>query len=161
MVNTSDTPGVIAPPPLIAVAAILLGVALDYLLPSKVVGAVLPFWPRVLIGVVLAGIGAMLAIAAKQRFEAIGTNVPPWKPSLQLVTTGIYARVRNPMYVGTMLLVLGIGVWLASDWILVLLIPTGIILHYGVVLREERYLETTFGEDYLRYKRSVSRWGFW
>ena len=50
---------------------------------------------------------------------------------------------------------------LASDWTLILLVPTGIVLHYGVVLREERYLERLFGEDYLRYKESVPRWGLW
>jgi protein-S-isoprenylcysteine O-methyltransferase Ste14 len=161
MVNFAETPGVIAPPPVIAVAAIVLGLILDQLLPSNIVASVLTFWLRIVIGTILVLAGGTLAVSAAQRFQAIGTNVPPWKPSLQLATTGIYTRMRNPMYVGTMLLILGIGMWLTSDWILILLIPTGIILHYGVVLREERYLEKTFGDDYLRYKESVSRWGLW
>ena len=65
------------------------------------------------------------------------------------------------MYVGLMLLVGGIGIALASDWTLVLLVPMALVLHYGVVLREERYLERKFGEEYRRYKASVPRWGIW
>jgi protein-S-isoprenylcysteine O-methyltransferase Ste14 len=65
------------------------------------------------------------------------------------------------MYVGLLLLIAGIGIALASDWTLALLAPTAIVLHYGVVLREERYLEAKFGEDYRRYRASVPRWGIW
>jgi protein-S-isoprenylcysteine O-methyltransferase Ste14 len=103
--------------------------------------------------------GVALAAIARRRFMALGTNVQPWKPSLHLATTGIYTRLRNPMYAGLILLVLGIGIGFASDWTLILLIPMAMLLHYGVVLREERYLEARFGDDYRRFKASVSRWG--
>jgi len=69
--------------------------------------------------------------------------------------------MRNPMYIGLLLLTGGIGIALASDWTLVLLVPTALILHYGVVLREERYLEAKFGDAYRRYKAKVPRWGLW
>jgi len=160
-VNANDTPGVIAPPPLIAAATIVLGLALDWLLPIRALTQMLTFWPRLALGVILALAGGALAVAAERRFRAIGTNVPPWKPSLQLATTGIYTRLRNPMYVGLMLLVLGIGIGLASDWTLLLLVPTALLLHHGVVLREERYLENKFGDAYRRYKANVPRWGLW
>jgi protein-S-isoprenylcysteine O-methyltransferase Ste14 len=154
-----DTPGVIAPPPLIALAALVIGVALDWLLPIDILTAALPFWPRIVIGIIIAVAGGALAIAGDRMFKAVGTNVEPWKPSLRLVTTGIYTRLRNPMYVGLLLLVLGIGTALASDWTLLMFVLTALILHYGVVLREERYLEAKFGEDYRRYKAQVLRWG--
>jgi protein-S-isoprenylcysteine O-methyltransferase Ste14 len=154
-----DTPGVIAPPPLIAVAAVVIGVALDWLLPINILVAALPFWPRILIGIAIAVAGAALAIAGVRMFKAAGTNVEPWKPSLCLITAGIYAHLRNPMYVGLLLFMLGIAIALASDWVLLMFVPTALILHYGVVLREERYLEAKFGEDYRRYKARVPRWG--
>jgi len=160
-VNDNDTPGVIAPPPLIAAATVVLGLMLDWLAPVHALTQMLTFWPRVTIGTILALAGGVLAVAAERRFKEVGTNVPPWKPSLNLATGGIYTRLRNPMYVGLMLLVAGIGIGLASDWTLLLLVPTAIILHYGVVLREERYLEKKFGEDYRRYKAKVPRWGLW
>jgi protein-S-isoprenylcysteine O-methyltransferase Ste14 len=63
------------------------------------------------------------------------------------------------MYVGLILLTGGIGIALASDWTMVLLIPMALVLHFGVVLREERYLEAKFGEAYRRYMARVPRWG--
>jgi protein-S-isoprenylcysteine O-methyltransferase Ste14 len=64
------------------------------------------------------------------------------------------------MYVGLILLLAGIAAVLASDWLVILLVPTVLVLHFGVVLREERYLEAKFGEDYRRYKASVPRYGW-
>jgi protein-S-isoprenylcysteine O-methyltransferase Ste14 len=161
MPDAKDNPGVIAPPPLIATATVVLGLLLDRLAPVYVIDTLLTFWPRVVVGALVAVAGGALALAGERRFRAVGTNVPPWKPALYLATDGIYARLRNPMYVGLMLLVAGIGIALASDWILVLLVPTALVLHYGVVLREERYLERKFGEEYRRYKAKVPRWGIW
>jgi len=161
MAAANDTPGVIAPPPLIATFAVVFGLLLDRLVPAYVLGTMLSFWERVVTGALLAIAGGALAITAERRFKAVGTNVPPWKPAFHLATSGVYQRLRNPMYVGLMLLVGGIGIALASDWTLVLLVPTAIVLHYGVVLREERYLERKFGEEYRRYKESVPRWGLW
>lgn len=154
-----DTPGVIAPPPLIALAAVVAGAVLDRLLPMHILAAALPFWPRIVLGIVIAAAGAALAFVGVRTFRAAGTNVEPWKPSLRLVTTGIYARLRNPMYMGLLLVVLGIAVALASDWTLLMFVLMALILHYGVVLREERYLEAKFGDDYRRYKAQVPRWG--
>jgi protein-S-isoprenylcysteine O-methyltransferase Ste14 len=64
------------------------------------------------------------------------------------------------MYVGLGSLVAGIGVGFASDWTLVLLVPAALVIHYGVVLREEAYLVRKFGETYRRYKDAVPRYGW-
>jgi protein-S-isoprenylcysteine O-methyltransferase Ste14 len=161
MAASNDTPGVIAPPPLIATVTVVIGLLLDRMLPAYLLINVLTFWPRMTIGGLLAIAGGALALSAERRFKAAGTNVPPWKPSLRLASDGIYSRMRNPMYIGLLLLVAGIGVATASDWIVALLVPTALVLHHGVVLREERYLETKFGEEYRRYKASVPRWWIW
>ena len=156
-----DHPGVIAPPPLIALATLLLGLFLSWLVPLYVLATLLSFWERVVIGAVLVIAGCALPIAARRHFLDLGTNVNPWKPALQLATTGVYRYVRNPMYVGLMLLVGGFGIGFAADWTLVLLVPMAFVLRHGVVLREERYLEVKFGDDYRRYKTRVPRWGIW
>jgi protein-S-isoprenylcysteine O-methyltransferase Ste14 len=90
----------------------------------------------------------------------MGTNVTPFQPALRLVTTGVFAYVRNPMYLGLGLLVAGVGVGFATDWILVLLVPAALVLHYGVVRREELYLARKFGAPYRRYLMSVPRYGW-
>jgi protein-S-isoprenylcysteine O-methyltransferase Ste14 len=65
------------------------------------------------------------------------------------------------MYTGLMLLVGGIAIAFALDWTLVMVLPLALVLRNGVVLREERYLERKFGDEYRNYKASVPRWGIW
>jgi protein-S-isoprenylcysteine O-methyltransferase Ste14 len=63
------------------------------------------------------------------------------------------------MYVGLACLVAGIGVALASDWTLVMLVVAALLIHFGVVKREERYLEAKFGDAYRSYRDAVPRYG--
>jgi protein-S-isoprenylcysteine O-methyltransferase Ste14 len=155
-----DSARVIAPPPLIALAVVLFGVALDWLLPAYVLTVLLSLTERIVIGVVLIAAGGALGVSAILSFRAAPTHVEPWKPALALVTSGVFEWLRNPMYVGLALLVAGIGVALASDWTLVLLLPGAAVLHFGVVKREERYLEGKFGDAYRVYKVAVPRYGW-
>ena len=74
--------------------------------------------------------------------------------------TGIFSHVRNPMYEGGTLMLIGIALLVGSDWILILLVPALLLVHFGVVLREERYLSTKFGEAYCRYLHEVPRYGW-
>jgi protein-S-isoprenylcysteine O-methyltransferase Ste14 len=155
-----DTAGVIAPPPLIALATVVLGLAFDWLMPSTVLTVLLTLTLRVAIGVALIAAGAALALAGERRFHRAGTEVKPWKPSAVLVADGIFRRLRNPMYVGLTLILAGLSVALASDWILVMTVVFTVVIHFGVVKREERYLEARFGDAYRAYKGRVPRYGW-
>jgi protein-S-isoprenylcysteine O-methyltransferase Ste14 len=118
-------------------------------------------WTRGFVGGVVLTAGVALAMAGRERFREAGTNVEPWNPAVRVVTAGVYQYVRNPMYVGLMLMVGGLGVALASDWALVMIVPLALTLRNGVVLREEFYLERKFGDEYRRFKARVPRWGIW
>ena len=73
------------------------------------------------------------------------------------LSTGIHGWSRNPTYVGMFLLYAGIG--LAAQPVgLILALPLVIVLRYGVVAREEAYLERRFGDAYRDYKARVRRW---
>ena len=158
MNEARDNPGVIAPPPLIALAALLLGMALDWLLPSFILRGLFGFWTRLVLGGSLIAAGLAIAIAAVRSFRKAGTNVEPWKPAMTLVTEGIFGFMRNPMYTAMIMFVGGVAIALASDWMLVLVVPAALILHFGVVKREERYLEAKFGESYRSYMHMVPRY---
>src|SRR4029077_9806432 len=91
-------------------------------------------------------------------FRRIGTNTRPSQPTLALATTGIFTWTRNPMYVGGSLALLGIAIGFALDWVILLLAASLPLVHYGIILREERYLERKFGDEYRRYKTKVPRY---
>ena len=80
------------------------------------------------------------------------------KPSTEIVTSGVFQRSRNPIYLGMLLLYTGIAILANSLWILILVLPFAIILQKGVIEPEEAYLEQKFGDEYLRYKARVRRW---
>ena len=93
-----------------------------------------------------------------RRFRRAGTpffNLR--KPASALITEGPYRFSRNPSYVSLTLLYLGIGTLLNNGWILLLVVPVLLVMDLWVVRKEERHLETKFGEDYLRYKAAVRR----
>ncbi len=109
-------------------------------------------------GIALAMAGPSLVVWAFRVMKAAGTNVDPGKAALTIVRTGPYRLTRNPMYLALCLLQVALGFFL-NDWVTLLLaIPLALVLHYGVILREERYLEAKFGEPYLALKRDVRRW---
>ena len=153
----TGTAGVIARPPLLFLAAFLIGFVLDRLLrvPFAVPGIDRVHW---IIGGSLIVIGLALAATGIRNFSRAGTPVPSIKPTRALVTTGIHGRTRNPIYLGMLLLYVGIGVAAHSPWTLILALPLAITLRYGVVAREEAYLERRFGDVYRDYKASVRRW---
>lgn len=159
MADEKDRAGVIAPPPVIAAATLAVAALLEWWWPSGV-SAWLGLGPRLAIAAGLGLAGAALAVAGERRFARAGTEALPWRPASALVTDGLYRRMRNPMYVGLGLLMLAFAVGFASAWLLALLVPAALLLHHGVVLREERYLERKFGDDYRRFKAQVPRYGW-
>jgi protein-S-isoprenylcysteine O-methyltransferase Ste14 len=142
----------------VPLAALALGIVLQRVASLGVL-AHLPLLGRAVLGGGAAAAGIALAVSANRTFARIGTNVLPSKPALALATTGVFARTRNPIYVGNCLLLLGIALGFALDWALLLLAASLPLLHRSIVLHEERYLEGKFGEEYRRYKARVPRYG--
>lgn len=145
----------IAPPPVLYIGAFLLGMAIHELSP------ILMFPARsahqIVAGVllVLSGVFARWAFLTMQR---TGTTANPKKPSAALVTGGPFHISRNPIYVAMAGLYMGLAFLLNSIWPLALLAPLLVVMQWGVILREERYLLGKFGSDYAAYKSKVRRW---
>lgn len=154
--SENDHPSVIAPPPLIFGGILLLALALDWIIGGSDFG--LPTNPQMVAGLILVLAGAALIVIAAIQFRRAKTNIEPWKPTTAIVTSGVYRISRNPVYLGGAIGYLGLS--LLSDRLLTLAgLPVAlIVIHYGVILREENYLEVKFGERYRTYKRQVRRW---
>ena len=118
----------------------------------------MPGLPARLIGAVLLVGSLMLAGWGRRTMEGGGTNVDPRQPATAIVTGGPFRYSRNPLYIALTAFYLGVTLLVNALWPLILLVPLLVVAQFGIVLREERYLETKFGETYLAYKRRVRRW---
>jgi protein-S-isoprenylcysteine O-methyltransferase Ste14 len=146
--------GVKFPPPLIFLSAILLGYAMHYVSPLLIGDA---------IGLIIAGavqvITAVIVIfIVAVTFRRIKTHIEPWKPTSSIVSTGIFAVSRNPVYLAFCWINIGIGLILNSWWVLLSFVPAAILVYLIAIKPEEDYLERKFGDEYLRYKLRVRRW---
>jgi protein-S-isoprenylcysteine O-methyltransferase Ste14 len=149
-----DTPRVIAPPPLIYLVALATGFVFEALLPSASIPPAVS-WS---VGGVLVIAGLALARSFFRALHRANTPVSPYSPSTALVTTGPYALSRNPGYLGMTLGYAGIAILSGALWVLFPLVPTLFLIDRGVIRREERHLEHTFGEEYARYRARTRRW---
>jgi protein-S-isoprenylcysteine O-methyltransferase Ste14 len=156
-VNDTGTAGVIARPPRLFLAALMVGHACDHFwpLPLAFPGTATAYW---IIGGSMVLVGLALAVAGIRNFSQAATPVRTIEPTRVLVTTGIHGRTRNPIYMGMFLIYGGIGMAARGPWILILALPLAITIRYGVVAREEAYLERRFGDAYRDYKARVRRW---
>lgn len=151
-----DNAGVIAPPPLIYLGVLAIALAIDWLIGGPRLG--LSLGARMLVAAMLLVPGGALLFAAGARFSAAKTNIPPWKPSTALVTGGVYRYTRNPMYLG-MALVYGALCLFADSAVALAGLPVALlVMQYGVVSREERYMAAKFGEAYRQYTQQVRPW---
>lgn len=158
MADNEDVAGVVAKPPFIYGGALLVG------------GLVSRFWPTLgwpeawpadlarIAGLALLAAGIAVMAAGIAQFKRHGTPVPTDKPTTALVTTGVYGFSRNPLYLALTAIYLGIGLLLPSLLVLVLVVPVLLVMRYGVIAREEAYLDIRFGEPYRAYKARVRRW---
>lgn len=141
-------------PPALVAGSALLGFVLQKLAPNPV----LPKRVRRGLGLVLTGSAFAVAFSALHELREAHTAVDVRKPTTAVVTTGIYAYTRNPLYLAMMMLYLGIGSLRNSRWHWLLALPTVAALQLAVIAREEAYLERKFGAEYLGYKARVRRW---
>lgn len=153
-VRQTDSAQVIAPPPLLYLGALLAGLALHLAAPWSLA----PVWGSRVVGTVLFILAAGLARWSFVVMAGVGTSASPRKTSTALVSHGPFALSRNPIYVAMTGLYLGISGLTASVWPLLFLPPLLAVMHWGVILREERYLARRFGTPYLAYCGRVRRW---
>ncbi len=149
-----DNAGVVAPPPLIYLGPLILGLLLNTKLS-------IPFLPRgasrALGWPLLAG-GVSLMSWFTFTMRRADTPIDPREPVSNLATDGPFRYTRNPAYLSMALIYAGVSS-LANALSSILLLPTVLlVIQRGVIEREERYLERKFGEEYLRYKEHVRRW---
>ena len=149
-----DNPGVIMLPPLLYGIAFAVVLALHWFWPIPIFTQAVALWPGLALVILAVGI----ALWGRRALLAAGTNVNPSLPTTAIVTSGPFRFSRNPLYMALTLLYFGLTLAFNTWWGIVVLVPLLILMHRGVVLREERYLEAKFGETYRQYRSKVPRY---
>jgi protein-S-isoprenylcysteine O-methyltransferase Ste14 len=137
--------------PVIAAIALQLAVPLSlphgFLTPAIILG-----------GVALIIVGAALVVLGRREFAQYSQPTDPGLPTSKVVTTGVFAVSRNPLYLGGVCVLAGIALAVNLSWVLVLLLPALVACHYVLIAPEEKYLAAKFGEEYRLYTIKVHRW---
>jgi len=154
MDESADHPDIVALPPLLYLAAFLVVLLLRWIRPWPILPPHLVPW--VGIGLLLAGLA--IGIPGRLALRSAGTSVKPTQPTTAIVMQGPYRFTRNPLYVGLTCFFVGLTLAFDTGWGFVVLVPLLVVMHFGVVRREESYLERKFGEEYRQYRGRVRRY---
>ena len=135
----------------------LVGAALQVTLPSPFARGL--FVPAGLpVGVTLVLLGLVLIVLARRELARHGQPTDPGRPTSRIVTTGVFAISRNPLYLGGFCVLAGIALAFSLVWALLTIPLTLIACNYVLIAPEERFLATRFGAEYRGYAASVRRW---
>jgi protein-S-isoprenylcysteine O-methyltransferase Ste14 len=153
--ESTNNAGVIGRPPILYLGGLIVLVVLRWFWPVPILAsATLALYLGIALGVLALGLGLWAILAMR----AAGTNVDPHKETTTIVMAGPFGYTRNPIYVGFAVLFLSFTIGLNSWWGLAVLVPLLAVMHVGVILREERYLERKFGDQYRQYRSRVARY---
>src|SRR2546423_3292943 len=155
-VNRSrDAPQILVLPPVLVGGTMIIGLVVHSFVWNV---EILPTTPARVLGLTVFVASGLLAHFAHRAMERVGTNIFPTQPTLAIATDGPYRFTRNPLYLAAIGVYIGTALWVDSVVMLLLLFPMAVILHWGIVLREEEYLTAKFPEAYGAYRARVRRW---
>jgi len=141
-------------PPTYLFVAIVVAAALYFLWPGpRVIG-----FPWNLLGLIPLVLGSALNLVADRAFKDHDTTVKPFLESSALITTGAFRACRHPMYLGFVLIVLGIALLMGTATPFLVAPALGTALELVFIRTEEKMLEERFGEEWLKYKARVRKW---
>ncbi len=131
-------------------------------LSAWLIHAVLGPWQPIVsvsvLGGVLVALGFSCMMWARILFTSRNTTLFVGRPSAQLVCDGPFRWSRNPMYVGVLVFLMGLALWVGT-WPFYMAVPsTFLFLNFFHIPREERLLRESFGEQYLTYSKDVRQW---
>ena len=130
-----------------------------YILISAQISLTPPLGILQVMAILIAGLGLYMIVWVSTAFVRHGKGTPiPIDPPTRLVITGFYRYVRNPMYVGALLIVLAETVYFGFPWLVLYAVGLWAALHTALVVFEEPQLKKRFGADYEQYLKAVPRW---
>ena len=142
------------PPPLIFVICIVIGYLINLILPLSLT----LLQGRVYIAALPLLVGLVLILGAVVALKRARTSIEPWKPTSNIVNTGVFALSRNPIYVAFICFSIAIGLSMNNLWIILFSGVAAVAVFYIAIDKEERYLSEKFQREYSDYCAKVRRW---
>lgn len=139
-------------PPVLTLFCLLFMLALYPLLP------IMRFEHYHLPGAILIAAGLAITVIGSQQFRKAATNIKTFNDPDRMVTNGLFAVSRNPMYLGFTVFLLGAALSLGTLSAFLIALAFFVIANFWYIPFEEARMEETFGEAYLTYKDRVRRW---
>jgi len=136
---------------------LLVSVIVQFVIPFSLPGGLLRL-ASVIGGIALIAIGVALISLARREFAQFSQPTDPGHPTTRMVTTGVFAISRNPIYLGAVCFIAGLGLAVNWLWVLIFLLPSLVACYYVLIAPEEKYLLAGFGEQYRLYTAAVHRW---
>jgi protein-S-isoprenylcysteine O-methyltransferase Ste14 len=142
------------PPPLIFVLGMIIGYAIHFRFPvslgeSEYIN---------ILGLFLLTLAIVILCYSLFLFFKAKTHIEPWKPTTSIISTGLFAYSRNPIYAAFCITTIGLGLVFNNMWMLISFIPSAVFVYHIAIKKEEKYLENKFGDEYSKYKQKVRRW---
>ena len=146
-------------PPILYLAAILAAFALEAVRSVRNLFESISVWLRVT-SVLIACLGLGLDLAAMHAMRHSRTNILPHRGTDHLVSDGVFAFSRNPIYLGNTVLLAGLALTLAWPWLLATtaVAVAVVLVDHLAIRREERHLTACFGPAFTQYAQRVPRW---
>ena len=145
----------IIPPPVVFFTFLFIGFIAHWVFP---INFIINRWSiRLFIGIPISILSGIIAFNAFKIMKENNTDINYNKPTTKIIIKGSFRFTRNPLFLSLLLAFGSIAVFTNSVWLLALLVSLFVIFNF-VVVREERYLEECFGEEYIQYKKKVRRW---
>ncbi len=152
----ANSPGIRILPPLIFLSCLFGGISLELVWPWAT--PLLSGIPAIGIGAVVVVAGYMFMMKGHNLFKSLKVTVMPTQRASKLVAGGAYRFSRNPMYVGMISILAGLGIAANSVWMIFAALIMAAYLSMYVVPKEEAYLAREFGDEYIAFCKSVRRW---
>ena len=153
MVTTTEKSRKIIPPVYLLLALVMMWLLQYYFPVYQYIHE-----PIAYAGVVVVFLGIATAAIPASVFKKAGTGIRPFDKATILVTGGFYRYTRNPMYLGMFLMLMGVAFLMGSVGAALPVLAFMLIIRNNFVMGEERFLEASFGQQYLDYKSKVRRW---
>lgn len=152
--DIKERPNLLPWPPMLLAMAILCGFILDQLLPIAIPGTS----TNLVAGALVIGFALILDVWASLTFRKAQTTILPHQGSEALATGGPFRYSRNPIYLGNLLILVGVDLIFNSLWHFALVIPLALAIYQLAIRREEAHLAAKFPEDWASYSSKVRRW---